>query len=66
ILRVVGTLLLGPVTNDHYLKLTDALWFEKLGGITLVLSIAAIGMAPLWLSNLLHETLATLLQPFIN
>jgi NADH-quinone oxidoreductase subunit M len=66
ILRVVGTLLLGPVTNDHYLKLTDALWFEKLGGVTLVLSIAAIGMAPLWLSNLLHETLASLLQPFTN
>jgi NADH-quinone oxidoreductase subunit M len=66
ILRVVGTLLLGPVTNDHYLKLTDALWFEKLGGVTLVLSIAAIGMAPLWLSNLLHETLASLLQPLTN
>lgn len=66
ILRVVGTLLLGPVKNEHYLTLTDARWFEKLGGVTLVVSIAAIGMAPLWLSNLLRETLATLLQPFTN
>lgn len=64
ILRVVGTLLLGPVKNDHFLKLTDATWFEKLGGVTLVLSIATIGIAPLWLSNLLRETLTILLQPF--
>lgn len=64
ILRVVGTLLLGPVKNDHYLTLSDASWFEKLGGVTLVVSIALIGMAPLWLSNLLRETLVTLLQPF--
>ena len=66
ILRVVGTLLLGPVKNDHYLTLSDARWFEKLGGVTLVISIAAIGMAPLWLSNLLRETLVTLIQPFTN
>ena len=62
ILRVVGTLLLGPV-NSHYLTLTDARWFEKLGGVTLVISIVVIGMAPLWLSNLLRETLLFLLQP---
>lgn len=66
ILRVVGTLLLGPVRNDQYLKLADATWFEKIGGVTLVISIAAIGIAPLWLSDLLRETLATLLEPFIT
>lgn len=65
ILRVVGTLLLGPVRSD-YLTLADARWFEKLGGVTLVISIAAIGMAPLWLSNLLRETLVSLLQPFTH
>ena len=66
ILRVVGTLLLGPVKNDHYLELKDAQWFEKVGGITLLISIAAIGIAPLWLSNLLRESLAALLQPITN
>jgi NADH-quinone oxidoreductase subunit M len=66
ILRVVGTLLLGPLKNDHYLKLADAQWFEKLGGVTLVISIAAIGIAPLWISDLLRETLITLIQPFTN
>ena len=62
ILRVIGILLLGPIKNDHYLQLTDAKWFEKLGGITLVLAIAIIGIAPLWLSNLLREPLAVILQ----
>jgi NADH-quinone oxidoreductase subunit M len=62
ILRVVGILLLGPIKNDHYLELTDAKWFEKLGGITLVAAIAAIGIAPLWLSNLLREPLTLMIQ----
>ncbi|MEX2235854.1 MAG: NADH-quinone oxidoreductase subunit M [Cyclobacteriaceae bacterium] len=64
ILRVVAILLLGPVRNEQYLKLQDAQWFERVGGISLVVSIAAIGLAPLWLSNLLREPLETILQPF--
>lgn len=66
ILRVVGILLLGPIKNDHYLELKDAVWFEKLGGIALLVSIAAIGMAPLWLSNLIKESLAAILQTLTN
>jgi NADH-quinone oxidoreductase subunit M len=62
ILRVIGILLLGPIRNDHYLELSDAKWFEKLGGITLVVAIAIIGIAPLWLSNLLREPLSVILQ----
>ena len=64
ILRVVGTLLLGPVRNNHYLELHDATWFEKVGGVTLIVSIAIIGIAPLWLTNLLREPMAELLQAF--
>jgi NADH-quinone oxidoreductase subunit M len=66
ILRVVGILLLGPIRNNHYLELTDAVWYEKLGTVTLVLSIAAIGMAPLWLSDLIKEPLAAILQNLIQ
>lgn len=65
ILRVVGTLLLGPITNNHYLELKDARWFEKLSTITLVVSIAAIGMSPLWISTLIREPLAHMLQHLI-
>jgi NADH-quinone oxidoreductase subunit M len=66
ILRVVGVLLLGPIKNDHYLELKDAVWFEKLGSITLLVSIAAIGMAPLWISNLIKGPLAAILQTLTN
>jgi NADH-quinone oxidoreductase subunit M len=57
ILRVVAILLLGPIRNEHYLQLTDATWFERVGGLSLLISIIAIGVAPLWLSNLLREPL---------
>ncbi len=66
ILRVVGILLLGPLKNDHYLELKDAQWFEKLSTVTLLASIAAIGMAPLWLSDMLREPLAAILHQFIS
>ncbi|MBX7126034.1 MAG: NADH-quinone oxidoreductase subunit M [Cyclobacteriaceae bacterium] len=66
ILRVVGVLLLGPVKNEHFHELKDALWFEKLSGVTLVVSIAAIGLAPLWLSNLIREPLGQMLHHLIN
>jgi NADH-quinone oxidoreductase subunit M len=57
ILRVVGILLLGPVKNDHYLHLNDARWWEKLSAGTLIVAIAGIGIAPLWLSNIISGSL---------
>jgi NADH-quinone oxidoreductase subunit M len=57
ILRVVGLLLLGPIRNDHFLHLEDAKWFEKLSAGSLIVAIAGIGLAPLWLSNLIAGSL---------
>jgi NADH-quinone oxidoreductase subunit M len=62
ILRVVGILLLGPIKNDHYLHLSDAVWYERISTITLVIAISAIGMAPLWLSNMINFSLAPIIQ----
>ncbi|MFH1120386.1 MAG: NADH-quinone oxidoreductase subunit M [Bacteroidota bacterium] len=62
ILRVVGILLLGPIKNDHYLHLDDAKWHERLSTITLVLAIAAIGIAPLWLSDMINVSLAPIVD----
>jgi NADH-quinone oxidoreductase subunit M len=50
-------LLLGPVKNEHFLHLDDAKWYERLSAGTLVMAIAAIGIAPLWLSNLINDSL---------
>jgi NADH-quinone oxidoreductase subunit M len=57
ILRVVGILLLGPVKNDHFVHLADARWYERLSAGTLIVAIAGIGIAPLWLSNLIGGSL---------
>lgn len=62
ILRVVGTLLLGPVKNNHYLELKDATWFEKITTVTLIASIAGIGLAPLWLSDMIGDSLIPILE----
>jgi NADH-quinone oxidoreductase subunit M len=57
ILRVVAILLLGPTTNEHYLHLPDAKWFEKVSVVTLIGSVAAIGLAPFWLSSMIGYSL---------
>ncbi len=62
ILRVVGILLLGPVKNDHFNHLPDARWYEKISVVTLIVAVAGIGLAPLWLSNTIQESL----QPIID
>ena len=61
ILRVVGMILLGPLKDQHHAHLQDAKWFEKLSTVTLVLAVAAIGIAPLWLS----DTIVASLKPIV-
>jgi NADH-quinone oxidoreductase subunit M len=62
ILRVVGTMLMGPVKNDAYLELPGATWYEKAGIFLLLIPIVGIGVAPLWLSDMIMASL----QPFIQ
>jgi NADH-quinone oxidoreductase subunit M len=65
ILRVVATLLLGPVKDEHFEHLTDAKWFEKVSVITLIGSVAAIGMAPLWLSTMIGTSLHPIIEKIV-
>jgi NADH-quinone oxidoreductase subunit M len=65
ILRVVAILLLGPTTNEHYEHLTDAKWFEKVSVVTLISSVAAIGLAPYWLSSMIGVSLNPIIQKII-
>lgn len=62
ILRVVGIMLMGPIKNNEFLKLEDATWFEKTGIMLLLIPIVAMGVAPLWLSDMIFESL----EPFIQ
>jgi NADH-quinone oxidoreductase subunit M len=57
ILRVIAILLLGPTTDEHHEHLTDAKWFEKVSVVTLIGSVAGIGLAPYWLSSMIGTSL---------
>jgi NADH-quinone oxidoreductase subunit M len=53
ILRASGRSVMGPITNSEFEKLEDARWNEKLASVLLMAAILAIGMAPLWLNDLI-------------
>jgi NADH-quinone oxidoreductase subunit M len=62
ILRVIAILLLGPVRNEHHLELSDARWYEKFSVGMLIAGITAIGMFPLWLSDMIMNSLAPIVE----
>ncbi len=62
ILRVVGIMLMGPVKEEAYLQLPRVSWYERVGILLLLLPIIGIGVAPLWLSDLIYKSL----HPFIQ
>ena len=64
ILRVVGKILFGPIVNDEHLKLTDAKWFEKVSTVMLIIAVAGMGIAPLWLSDMILESLVPIVDKF--
>ena len=62
ILRVVGKILYGTCTNEHHLQLTDATWDERFSVICLILAVAALGMAPLWVSDMITTGVAPIVD----
>jgi NADH-quinone oxidoreductase subunit M len=62
ILRVVGIMLMGPVKNEEFNDLPASTWFERYGVYLLLIPIAGMGIAPLWLSDMILESLT----PFIG
>lgn len=66
ILRVVGTLLLGPINNEEYKQITDAKWYERVSTLVLIIAIAAMGLAPLWLSNLIMQSVEPIMKRISN
>ena len=62
ILRVVGKLVLGPVQDEHHLKLTDAEWWERLATVVLIACLAGIGFFPNWLA----DTISSSFKPIVD
>ena len=61
VLRAVAIMLLGPIKKEEYATLTDAVWHERLSAGILVVAIAGMGLAPLWLSNMVTESMGPIL-----
>ena len=66
ILRVVGKLLFGAVQDAHHQHLEDATWYERLSVVTLIIAIVAIGSAPFWISNMIHDSVVPVLSQIIK
>ncbi|HNY03554.1 MAG TPA: NADH-quinone oxidoreductase subunit M [Bacteroidales bacterium] len=66
ILRVVGILLLGQIRNPEYESLTDAKWHDKISVVALIAGITFIGMAPLWLSDMINGGLGPVVQKLMT
>lgn len=66
ILRVIAILLLGPTNNSHFEHLTDAKWYEKLSAVTLIGPVAAIGLAPLWLSTITGNSIQHMIERILT
>ena len=62
VLRGLATAFQGPITNDHYLELTDANIPERLSTGILVATLVIAGVLPWLLINLIEPSLF----PFIN
>ena len=62
ILRVVGMMLMGPIRNNEFMEMEKATWYEKTGIILLLIPIVFMGVTPIWLSDMIRESLT----PFIE
>lgn len=62
ILRVIGKLLYGNVVNPVHQQLKDASWDERLTVIGLIVAVAAIGLAPLWISGMINGSVVSVVE----
>ena len=66
VLRVVGKILLGPLKNEDHNLLTDAVWHEKLPVFVLLFTIIAMGVAPLWMSDTILDSLSPIVTQIVK
>ena len=62
ILRLVGKIMMGPLVTNDCENLPKATWYEKTGILLLLIPIIGMGIAPLWLSDMIMASI----EPFIQ
>ena len=66
ILRLVGKILYGTCTNPEHLKLTDATWDERLAVVVLIVAVAGLGLAPMWVSDMINDSVLPIISHILN
>jgi NADH-quinone oxidoreductase subunit M len=66
ILRTVGKILYGAVADDRHRNLPDAAWYEKISVVVLIVAIAAIGLYPFWVSGVIMDSVAPIIEKLVN
>lgn len=66
ILRVVGKIILGPIFDKHHEELTDAVWYERVAVVTLIVAIFALGSAPFWISSMIGESVIPVIGQLVK
>ncbi len=62
ILRVVGKILYQKVANPEFEKLSDATWDERIAVCCLIFCVAGLGMAPLWVRDVINDAMGPILS----
>ena len=65
ILRVVGKILLGPLSNQDHNLITDAVWHERIPIFILLFTIIAMGVAPFWMSDTILKSLDPIVEKIV-
>ena len=66
ILRMIGKILYGENQNEAHARIHDAHWEERLAVIVLIACIAGIGLFPTWISQLIQESVAPVIEHVKN
>jgi NADH-quinone oxidoreductase subunit M len=61
ILRAIGKVAMGTI-KESYEGLKDANWYEKAAAVVLLVGILAIGLAPMWLNDLIAPGAEIIMQ----
>jgi NADH-quinone oxidoreductase subunit M len=62
ILRTVAKILYGPVQDPHHVNLCDATWYEKISTAGLIVFIAALGLFPSGVVEIIRHSLEPLIS----
>jgi NADH-quinone oxidoreductase subunit M len=51
-----------PIKSEAYKDFPQAKWFEKVATLSLVIGIIIIGLTPLWLSDMIRNSLGVIVE----